>query len=91
MELRVGLNEQDRVRDVESAVNALYAKWHERFPKKPDLELMAMLTYQYASFYFAMRDRETEMTRSVNELCGKVQEALDVPKPDAGEPHKAKS
>lgn len=91
MELRVGLNEQDHVRDVESAVNTLYAKWHTRFPQKSDMELLAMLTYQYASFYFAMRDRESHLTRSVNELSGKVQEALDEALPDADRSHKAKS
>lgn len=87
----MGLDEQDHVRDVESAVNTLYAKWHARFPQKPDMELLAMLTYQYASFYFAMRDRETRLIRSVSELSGKVQEALDVALPGEGRPHKAKS
>lgn len=83
--MRVGLDEQDRVRDVESAVNTLYAKWHERFPQKLDMELLAMLTYQYASFYFAMRDRETHFCDSVKELTGKIEDALADQSPAASD------
>ncbi len=90
LELRVGLSAQDRVRDVESAINALYGKWRERFPQKPDVELLSMLTYQYASFYFAMRDRESQLTRSVKELSEMVQEGLDTSSSDTGQLHKAK-
>lgn len=81
LELRVGLSEQDRVREVENAVNALYAKWHERFSSKTDMELLAMLTYQYASFYFAMCDREKQLTDMIRELYGNVETALGEPTP----------
>lgn len=54
--LTVPFNRQNAVRDTEKAVASLLASWKKRFPDKNDRELLAMLAYQYASFYFDLRE-----------------------------------
>ena len=35
----------------EKEIQELYSIWRERFPRKSDHELLAMIAYQYASYY----------------------------------------
>lgn len=57
--LTVGFNEQDHVRLTEQRVAELFDNWRRMFPSKSDQEILAMMTYQYASYYLALTaDRE---------------------------------
>lgn len=54
--LNVGFNEQDHVRKTENMVAELFDNWRRMFPTKSEQELLAMMTYQYASYYLALTD-----------------------------------
>lgn len=49
--LSVPFDSQEDVRDSEKEIQELYSIWRERFPRKSDHELLAMIAYQYASYY----------------------------------------
>lgn len=55
--LTVPYARQDFVRDVETEVDKLYRKWRLNFPSKSDREILAMVAYQYASFYGELKER----------------------------------
>ena len=77
LKLRVPFDSQDEVRDVEAHIGALYTKWRAQFPHKSELELMAMLTYQYASFYFSMKKREENALAQADALAARIGELAD--------------
>lgn len=60
LELTVPFNTQEKVRAVEAHIASLYKKWRGLYPRKSRQELMAMLAYQYASYYFSMKEREED-------------------------------
>lgn len=49
--LTVPYSAQDDTRATEKNVNSLFATWRKRFPEKSDKELLAMIAFQYASYY----------------------------------------
>lgn len=49
--LTVPFSRQDAVRDTEKSIRNLYSAWRRDFPQKTDKELLAMMAYQYASYY----------------------------------------
>lgn len=55
--ITVPFSDQDFVRDTEKSVEAHYSQWRHDFPKKNSREILAMMTYQYASFYFELLNR----------------------------------
>lgn len=52
--LTVDFSEQDHVRETERRVAELFDNWRRMFPSKSEQELLAMMTYQYASYYLAL-------------------------------------
>ena len=60
--LTVAFKEQDHVRETEQRVAELFDNWRRMFPSKTTEELLAMMTYQYASYYLARsRKREEDL------------------------------
>ncbi len=55
--LTVEAARQGAVRRTEREVAELFDTWHKRFPRKSDMEVLAMVAYQFASFYGDLRDR----------------------------------
>ena len=55
--LTVPFSSQDIVRQTEQAIGDLYKGWRIEFPKKSTTELLAMIAYQYASYYLDLRQR----------------------------------
>lgn len=55
--LSVPFDRQEFVRDVEADVDGLYKRWRKAFPARTDREILAMVAYQYASFYAELRER----------------------------------
>lgn len=49
--LSVDLNKQSMVRQAEKAAAGLYDAWRSRWPAKSDKEILAMVAYQFASYY----------------------------------------
>lgn len=64
--LEVELDEQDSIRDSEKRVNAIFASWQKRYPHKKDSELLAMLTFRYASFYYSRQRSEQELNMEID-------------------------
>ncbi len=69
LKLTVPFGKQDFTRDVELEVNNLFATWRRRFPNKTEKGLMAMMLYQYASYY-------KELTEKYHEGVLKAEECL---------------
>lgn len=60
LSVTVPTGRQEFVRNVESGISELYNKWRRQFPGKPDREILAMVAYQYASFYATLSERYEE-------------------------------
>lgn len=63
--LTVGFNEQDHVRETERRVAELFDNWRRMFPAKSEQELLAMMTYQYASYYLALSQSREKITEQL--------------------------
>lgn len=63
--LTVPFSRQDSVRKCEKDINALYSDWRAKFPRKTQSELMAMIAYQYASFFQELSERYAALTASL--------------------------
>lgn len=75
--LSVPFARQEFTRNVEQQVDSLYRKWRHNFPAKTDRELLAMVAYQYASFYNELKDLY-EQASDMAEECIKL---IDTPTP----------
>lgn len=64
--LEVEISEQDDIRDSEQRVNAIFAEWQKRYPHKPDSELLAMLTFRYASFYYRQKNEQHKIAHEID-------------------------
>ncbi len=74
--LAVPFDEQDFVRDTERHIAELFDSWRERFPSKSVRELLAMMTYQYASYYEAISLRQKETLHSLAECNDRLDRIL---------------
>lgn len=70
--LTVPFSEQNHVRDTEKNIGELYKKWSEKFPRKSTNELLAMMTYQYASYYTSL----SEIYDSVRQQAQEIDEII---------------
>lgn len=70
------LNNQEFIRDVEGRIEDLWSTWRARFPNLSESKLLAMMVYQYASFYFQMRHKYDTAGESVRATSRVLEEAL---------------
>ncbi len=70
------LNNQEFIRDVEGRIEDLWSTWRARFPNLSESKLLAMMVYQYASFYFQMRHKYDAAGESVRAISRQLEEAL---------------
>lgn len=77
IKLTVPFRNQELTRSVEEEINKLFDTWRKTFPKRSEKGLLAMIAYQYASFY-------KELTLKYQEALEKAEECLDMtaPKPE---------
>lgn len=75
--LTVAFDQQNLVRETEKNVSDLYEKWSRMFPRRTIPELLAMIAYQYASFYITLSRRYDDalkeainIDRRLGEICG---------------------
>lgn len=73
----VPFSSQDFVRRTEQDIEALYRDWRLRFTKKTPTELLAMMIYQYASYYHDMRDKYDRATREAENISRMLDSVLD--------------
>lgn len=75
--LTVPFNDQDNVRETEKAISDLYNNWRLRFPNKSQEALLAMIAYQYASYYQALSANNAALGARIRQTLATVEEALD--------------
>lgn len=76
IQLSVGFDEQDFVRDTERRIAGLFDTWRERFPSKSSRELLAMMTYQYASYYLTLSRRQDDMMAGLAECDSRLDDII---------------
>lgn len=57
LQLSVPFNRQDIVRDAEKSAATLYDSWRRKWPSRSDKEILAMIAYQFASYYVELLAR----------------------------------
>ena len=75
--LTVVYDEQDAVREAESQVVRLFDEWRQMFPKKTVPELLAMIAYQFAMYYMALRHRQDDMLAQLKDFEKNIDIALE--------------
>ncbi len=73
VKLTVPFLKQEFVRDTESEIGSLFSSLRKKFPRKDERELLAMIIYQYASYYRELLGRHEEAMR----LARDCEERLD--------------
>lgn len=68
IQLSVPFDRQDSVRDAEKAAAKLYDDWRKKWRSRSDKEILAMVAYQFASYYIDMLSRY-ENAKQLAELC----------------------
>lgn len=66
--LTVPFSRQDSVRDTEKSIANLYDSWRKKFPMRTNTEVLAMVAYQYASYYLDLLRRQDEALVLASEL-----------------------
>jgi hypothetical protein len=74
--LKVPFNQQDEVREIEDLMSRYYTTWRKQYPRKSESELLAMLAYQFASYYYALRIRQQGAMRQLEDVRRKLDKAL---------------
>ena len=74
--LNVAFSEQDHVRETERRVAELFDNWRRMFPSKSEQELLAMMTYQYASNYLALSANREEISDTLLDFERKVDDII---------------
>lgn len=77
--LTVPFSKQDFTRDVERDLDRLYTEWKRRFPSKSDKEVLAMVAFQYASFYGELLERYNTAAKRADECLGLLEEPDESP------------
>ncbi|MDE6007334.1 MAG: cell division protein ZapA [Muribaculaceae bacterium] len=85
--LTVPFANQDFVREVEEKVDGLYRQWRITFPGKTNREILAMVAYQYASYYEELRRRQADALKEAEECLRLID--TDLSATDAEEASKA--
>lgn len=74
--LTVSFDQQDLVRETEKNVGELYDNWSKRFAGKSTQHLLAMIAYQYASYYLGIRRIQGEAREKLNEISQGIDDML---------------
>lgn len=74
--LTVPFSQQNHVRDTEKNIGDLYNKWRARFPRKTNQELLAMMAYQYASFYLSLSELYDKAAAEASEIDDLLSKSL---------------
>lgn len=76
VKLRQPVCNQEFIRDVESRVEELWRTWRVRFPQLSESRILAMMVYQYASFYMQQGARFASAEKAVRSASDFLAEAL---------------
>lgn len=76
IKITVPFQNQELTRSVEDEINSLFAAWRRSFPKRSEKGLLAMMVYQYASYYKELTIKYQEATRKAEECLGNMDDIL---------------
>lgn len=76
VKLRQPVRNQEFIRDVESRVEELWRTWRARFPQLSESRILAMMVYQYASFYMQQGARFASAEKAVRSASELLADAL---------------
>ena len=76
IQLTVPFSDQDYTRETEKNLNNLFDTWRRRFADKSDTELLAMVAFQYASYYDALKRAYLDAEAVVDKMEGRLDALL---------------
>jgi len=76
IKLTVPFQNQELTRSVEEEINSLYDTWRRSFPKRSEKGLLAMMVYQYASYYKELALKHQEAINKAEECLGKLNDIM---------------
>ena len=74
VKLTVPFLKQDFVRDTEDEIGKLYSALRKKFPRKDEDELLAMIIYQYASYYRELLSKHEEALKLARDCESRLDE-----------------
>ncbi|MBD5217367.1 MAG: cell division protein ZapA [Bacteroidales bacterium] len=75
--LNVPFDEQDAVRETEQGIADLYNNWRIRFPNKSLETLLAMIAYQYASYYHSIMASNAALSQTIRDSIDVIDSTLE--------------
>ncbi|MBD5370717.1 MAG: cell division protein ZapA [Bacteroides sp.] len=87
--MTVPYSRQKSIRHTEKAINDLFSDWRNQFPRKTNTEILAMVAYQYASYYHDLSALYRDLTSRLEQTSSILDTLLaqDAPAPAAdGDP-----
>ena len=82
LQLSVPFERQDTVREAEKSAAHLYDTWRRKWPSRSDKEILAMIAYQFASYYVELLaryetavDAALQCNQRLSELIGNAVQA----------------
>lgn len=75
--LTVPFSRQENVRACVKELNARYSDWRAMFPRKTHSELLAMIAYQYASFFRELSERYDNLAAGLRSTSESLDDLLD--------------
>ena len=82
LQLSVPFDRQDLVRDAEKSASRLYDTWRKKWPSRSDKEILAMIAYQFASYYAELLARYETAVKTADECNQRLSEIIRL----AGQP-----
>lgn len=86
--LAVHKSKLSAVKDTEQELRELFDTWRSRFPSKSTHELLAMIAYQYATFYHELKDRyqaasnaAASLEYAIDSIMKRIDREPDTPPP----------
>ncbi|MDE6237027.1 MAG: hypothetical protein K2M45_04100 [Muribaculaceae bacterium] len=80
--LNVDFMKQNFVRETEDDIHRIYTTLAQRFPRKDESELLAMIVYQYASYYRELLAIHDEALRMALDCEKEIDKITDTPDPN---------
>ncbi len=74
--LQIERNQEEIFRTAEYNVNKLWSSWCDRYPNKAKEEVLAMVTFQFAKYYYTLQHRENETMKALSDFESELDKIL---------------
>ena len=75
----VPFQNQELTRSVEEEINKLFSAWRNKFQKRSDKGILAMMVYQYASYYRELATKHQKAMQKAGNCLEKLEDVLKNP------------